>query len=99
MMRPIHPIPNRSFAHIYLANVGSASYQQQWATNVIGADKRLGFDGTFMDNVLADVSWWAPAGVYPSLYPSDSAWQTAMTSFMAHVGPQLKAQGLYVRAT
>ena len=32
------PIPNRSYAHDYLANVGSASYQRQWATNVAGAD-------------------------------------------------------------
>ena len=32
------PIPNRAYAHVYLANVGSASYQRQWATNVAGAD-------------------------------------------------------------
>jgi Hypothetical glycosyl hydrolase family 15 len=93
------PIPQRSFAHIWLANVGSASYQQQWVTNAIGADKRLGYNGTFIDNVLADVSSWAPAGVFPTLYRSDAAWQTVMVKFIAFVGPQLKAQGLYVRAT
>src|SRR4029079_19089526 len=31
------PIPNRTYAHTYMANVGSASYQQQWVTNVAGA--------------------------------------------------------------
>jgi hypothetical protein len=91
------PIPCANFAHVWLANVGSASYQQQWVTNVVGADKRLGYNGTFMDNVIGTLSWWT--GIYPTLYPTDAAWQTAMTSFMAYVGPQLKAQGLYVRAT
>ena len=61
--------------------------------------KRLGYDGTTLDNVSANISWWAPAGVYPTLYPSDSAWEPAMKSFIAYAGPQLKAQGLYVRAS
>jgi putative glycosyl hydrolase-like family 15 (GHL15) protein len=94
-----NPIANRSFGHIYLANVGSPSYQRAWAASVIAVDKRQAYDGTFMDNVLADVSWWTPAGVFPSLYPSDSAWQAAMTSFMRYVGPHLKARHLYVRAS
>jgi len=94
------PIASTSYAHNYLANVGSASYQQQWATNVIGAAKRLGFDGTTLDNVSANISAWPGwSGVYPTLYPSDSAWETAMKSFIAYVGPQEKAQGLYVRAS
>ena len=68
-------------------------------TNVAGAIKRLGYNGTSLDNISATVSWWAPSGVYPTRYPSDSAWEPAMKSFMAYAGPQLKAQGLYVRAS
>ena len=61
------PITSTSYAHNYLANVGSASYQQQWATNVIGAAKRLGFDGTTLDNVSANISGWPGwSGVYPT---------------------------------
>ena len=94
------PIAAGSYGQIYLANVGSASYQRQWATNVIGAAKRGGFDGTNLDNVSANISTWPGwPGVYPTLYPSDSAYEPAMKSFMAYVGPQQKAQGLYVRAS
>jgi hypothetical protein len=86
-----------SASYLHLANVGSASYQRQWLTNVLNAYARLGFDGPYLDDLLAQVSGWSN-GVYPTLYPSDSAWETAMTSFIAYVGPQLKGRGKYVLA-
>ena len=94
------PISSTAYAHVFLANVGSVSYQRQWATNVAGAIKRLGYNGTSLDNVSANISGWPGwSGVYPTLYPSASAWEPAMKSFIAYIGPQLKAQGLYVRAS
>jgi hypothetical protein len=90
-------IVNPAYPYAHLANVGSSSYQRQWLQNVVNADKKLGFDGVFADDVLAQVSGWS-RGVYPTLYPSDSAWESAMASFVAFVGPGLKAQGLYMLA-
>ena len=59
--------------------------------------KKFGFDGVYIDSVLGQISSWS-GGVHPTLYPSDAAWEGAMRSFVAAVGPQLKAQGLYVLA-
>ena len=58
---------------------------------------RLGWSGVSMDDVLAQISGWSK-GVYPKLYPSDAAWESAMAGFMAYVGPQLKSRGKYVLA-
>ena len=88
------PISNTAYAHVFLANVGSVSYQQQWATNVAGAIKRLGYNGTSLDNVSANISGWPGwSGVYPTLYPSASAWEPAMKSFIAYIGPAAEGAG------
>jgi Hypothetical glycosyl hydrolase family 15 len=92
-----NPVRNPGFSYFRLGNVGSASYRQQWLANVANT-KRLGFDGVDIDDVLAQVSGWSK-GVYPKLYPSDAAWESAMAGFMAYVGPQLKARGSYVLAS
>jgi Hypothetical glycosyl hydrolase family 15 len=91
-----NPVRNPSYSYFWLGNVGSASYRQQWLANVANT-KRLGWDGVDIDDVLAQVSGWSK-GVYPKLYPSDAAWESAMAGFMAYVGPQLKARGMYVLA-
>jgi hypothetical protein len=92
-----NPVRNPGFSYFRLGNVGSASYRQQWLANVANT-KRLGWDGVDIDDVLAQVSGWSK-GVYPKLYPSDAAWESAMAGFMAYVGPQLKARGSYVLAS
>ena len=43
-----------AYPHAHLANVGSASYQAQWLSNVIAAVKKYGYDGVFIDSVLGD---------------------------------------------
>src|SRR5919108_3448049 len=91
-------IVNPHNTYLHLANVGSRSYRRQWLQQVATAETRLGFDGVSIDDVLAQVSGWS-GGAYPTLYPSDSAWETAMKGFVAYVGPRLKSQGLYVLAS
>lgn len=88
-------ITHPAYPREHAADVGSASYQQQWLQNVASAETKYGFDGVYIDNVLAQISGFS-GGVYPTLYPSDSAWESAMKSFMAYVGPQLQAKGFYV---
>jgi len=79
----------------HVVNVGSASYQQQWVANVLAMLRSRGFDGVYMDSVLGSISG---TGAFPTLYPSDAAWETAMRDFVARVGPTLKSQGFYVLA-
>ncbi len=86
-----------SYPNAHLANVGSASYQQQWIANVASVIKKYGFDGVYIDSVLGQISGWS-GNVLPSRYPSEAAWEGAIKSFVAAVGPALKNQGLYVLA-
>ena len=86
-----------AYPNAHLANVGSASYQQQWITNVVAVIKKYGFDGVYIDSVLGQISGWS-GGVMPTKYPSETAWEGAMKSFVTAVGPAVKAQGLYVLA-
>jgi putative glycosyl hydrolase-like family 15 (GHL15) protein len=86
-----------AYPHAHLANVGSASYQKQWLTNVAAVEKKYGFNGAYIDSVLGSITGWS-GGVAPTLYPTDAAWENAMRSFIVAVGPALKSQGLYVLA-
>ncbi len=86
-----------AYPNAHLANVGSASYQQQWIANVASVIKKYGFDGVYIDSVLGQISGWS-GGVMPSRYPSEDAWEDAIQSFVAAAGPALKNQGLYVLA-
>ncbi len=81
----------------YLGDVGSSGYQQAWARNVGDFLARHGADGVYIDNVVADVVGLT-GGKYPARYPNQQAWENAMASFVAYVGPALKARGFYVLA-
>ena len=86
---------NPSYPHTHLANVGSVSFQQTWVKRVAAAAAKGGFDGVMVDNVLGLVSGWT-RGQYPTIYPTDAAWERAMTRFVRSVGPALKRRGLYI---
>jgi hypothetical protein len=88
-------VVNPSYPHTHLANVGSVSYQRTWVKRVVIAAAKGPFDGILVDNVLGLLSQWT-RGRYPTLYPSDRAWERAMTQFVRSTGPALKKRGLYV---
>jgi hypothetical protein len=81
----------------YVADVGNPAFQQAWVNNVGSFLALNGDDGVFIDTVIADVAALT-GGTYPTLYPNQAAWETAMASFVAYVGPALKAKGFYVLA-
>lgn len=85
---------NVNFPTNYIGDVGSTSYQNEWARRVGDYLASVGADGVFIDDVVAD----APPlmGSYPANYPNRSAWESAMASFVAAVGSQLKSRGFYV---
>jgi hypothetical protein len=87
------------YSHHHLANVGSRSYQRTWLRRVSRAAATGGFDGVMIDGITGRVSdWTMGSGVYPTAYPSDTAWERAMRRFVRLVGPALKRRGLYLLA-
>jgi Hypothetical glycosyl hydrolase family 15 len=88
-------IINAGYPDNYIADIGSASYQQRWASNVASYLASVGADGVFIDDVLGDPALLTN-NVWPAKYPTHQAWNDAMASFMAYVGPYLKAHGFYV---
>ena len=91
------PMVSREYPQIALADVGSPSFQQRWIANVSGFLRKSHFSGVFVDNVLGDLSGWSN-GRFPAKYENDAAWQRAMLSFIARVGPALRKQGYFVAA-
>jgi Hypothetical glycosyl hydrolase family 15 len=79
----------------YVGDVGSAGYQKRWADNVKAFISSHGNEGVFIDDVVSTPAGW---GAFPAKYPTQSAWETAMVSFMAYVGAALRPLGYYVLA-
>lgn len=85
-------VPSPSDPSNVLAVVGNPGYQARWAWPLprhhSGSRRRL------IDDAHVDLG----LPVYPAAYPNQQAWQDAMASFLAYVGPALRARGYYVAA-
>ena len=81
-----------SYGWQWAMDVGSASYQQRWADNVIAELRAEGWDGVFMDDVNTTFRYhYDPDRV--AKYPSDDAYQGAVRSALASIGPRLRGSG------
>lgn len=77
---------------IWAADVGSPSYQQKWAENVLAQVRAEGWDGVFIDDVNPTISpHYDPAGV--ARYPTDAQYSAATRSAVATIGPALRSAG------
>jgi Hypothetical glycosyl hydrolase family 15 len=85
---------NQGYPNNYVGDIGSSAYQSAWLSNVSAFLASSGVDGVFIDDILR--SPLPLAGTYPVKYPTQSAWESAMVSFVKAVGPALKAKGHYV---
>ncbi len=83
----------------YLGDVGNPDYQRRWADNVGNFLAQTGANGVYIDDVLSNISTWSDCKCYPAKYPSYSAWSNAMVSWVAYIGPALKARGFQVVAS
>jgi hypothetical protein len=81
---------------LYATDVGNPDYQRACAANAVALAKRYGFDGVFFDVVEGNLRYTLRPGVTVPEYPNNVAWQTAMNSALAYLGPALRAQGLLV---
>jgi hypothetical protein len=79
----------------WLMDVGNPDYQRSWLERAISDAETYGFDGVLLD----DVNEWMDlhlCGKMIAKYPRHEDWAGATSSFMAAVGPALKARGLLV---
>ena len=74
------------------------AYQQACMANAVHLAKTYGFDGVFLDDIAASSVWDIPAGVVPAAYPTNAAWQGALTSLLSVATSTLHANGLLVYA-
>ena len=88
-------INSSAFTSAWLMDVGNSAYQSRWAANVAADLKAHGWDGVFVDDTDADVSWHLN-GRTIAKYQSATAWQSATRSMLANVGPGLTSQGFLV---
>lgn len=81
-----------SYSYLWAMDVGSASYQSRWADNVVAELEQNGWDGVFVDDTNTTMKYHYPVAQIAK-YPSDSAWQQATASALAHIGPRVRAAG------
>jgi putative glycosyl hydrolase-like family 15 (GHL15) protein len=79
------------YGWLYAMDIGSRSYQQAWANNVIDELQENGWDGVLMDNT--DTTMKYDFANYPVKYPADSRWQAGIESALAYIGPRIQAAG------
>jgi hypothetical protein len=88
---------HRDYSYLWAMDVGSPSYQQRWADNVLKSLNTLGFDGVFIDDTNPTMKGhYDPSKV--AKYPTDAAYQQATESALAKITPQLKSAGYGVVA-
>jgi hypothetical protein len=76
----------------WMMDVGNPGYQAAWLSNVLADLRAGGWDGVFMDDTNADMSWHL-GGRTIARYPTSAAWRAATRSMLAKVGPALISAG------
>jgi len=79
----------------YIGDIGDVAYQQRFVSNVAAFLRATKTKGVFIDDVLGHPGLLTGGG-FPAKYPTAEAWENAMVSFVAAVGPELKTRGYYV---
>lgn len=91
-----NPFAFCDYSYLYWMDIKNAAYQQQWLSDVTSNAKTDGFDGIFMDDTNTHPGHCKDNGGLATATPSytDVEYGNAMASFIAAVGPGLKANGL-----
>ena len=81
-----------SYGWSWAMDVGSPSYQQRWADNVIAELRSQGWDGVFMDDTNPTMKFhYNPSAI--AKYASDEAYSAATRSALATIAPRVRAAG------
>jgi hypothetical protein len=84
------------YAGSWQMDVGNPDYQRLWLENVLAELRRHGWDGVTIDNAMVSITDGYCAGRRFPKYPTQAAYQAATRSFLAYVGPRLRAAGFEV---
>lgn len=84
----------------YEMDIGNHAYQQACFANAVAVARHGGFNGIYLDGVDASSSYGFPPNAKPTVpkYPSDAAWQAAMSSLLDYAGPVVHSAGLLLFA-
>ena len=80
------------YPNAWMMDVGNSAYQGAWLSNVLADLRSDDWDGVFMDDTNADMSWHL-GGRTIARYPTAVAWRTATRSMLSKVGPALISAG------
>ena len=86
------PFTFQGYSWLWAVNVGSSSYQQAWATDVLSELRSAPWDGVLLDDVNPTIRYHYCVSCVAE-YPSDTRYAGAMRSFIENVGPRLRAAG------
>jgi hypothetical protein len=76
--------------------VGDPDYQDAWVDNVLRELRSNGWDGVVIDNAMVEPGpFYFPSQTMRD-YPTAAVYSEATRSFLARVGPRLKAEGFLV---
>jgi hypothetical protein len=87
-----HVVPTQTPGN-FLMDPANPSYQQTCFANSIALAKRYGFDGIYLDQINSYPVGDAPGTVIPE-YPTNAAWQSAMTSLVTGAARAFHGAGL-----
>lgn len=85
-------ITEAGYSYLYMANIGSRSYQRAWAANVSRLLRRGPWDGVLMDDVNTTAGFHTNAAQVAE-YAGDAAYSRATTRFLNYVRPRLRGSG------
>lgn len=78
---------------LYPVDVGSASYQDRWGSNVLGELRAHDWDGVMMDDTLTYLSHPTVGGRTATRLPTDQAMYAATESFLTRVAGRVRRGG------
>jgi Hypothetical glycosyl hydrolase family 15 len=87
-----HRLNSSGYPQAWIMDVGNPAYQAKWLQNVAADLHAGGWDGVFMDDTNADMSWHLN-GRTMARYPTAASWRAATRSMLAAVGPGLTSAG------
>jgi hypothetical protein len=85
-------VESSGYAGAWLMDLGSRAYQDAWLQNVAAEVRAQGWDGVMVDDVNVTPRWHTGVRTLAA-YPTDASYTAATRSFLARVGPALRAQG------
>jgi hypothetical protein len=85
-------IESGAYHDLWLMDVGNPEYQRTWLRNVAAEVVLAGWDGVALDDVNTSPAYHAGERTVAA-YPTDVSYAAAMRSFLARVGPALRARG------